>query len=262
VPLARRIARRFASSLRRDGFARFTSVVSYGSVALGCIAVILAMSILDGYEQMVRSTMMRFTAPIEVRSLMHPVFDPTSDAFLDGLRAIEGVQHVELQRSREALGRSRSGVDGILMIGTTSVHASARIAPMLTQGTIPAKATSGMAEVVIGVGVAQRLALILQDTMVVYTAMTDQSAPIIAPVRVVGMFRSGMQQYDETGVIVRDSALVTMLRMPQSFVTSIAVYPTSITDLDTISNLIRASIDKRSGLYVQTYRERFATIES
>lgn len=262
VSLARHLAQRFSSSLRRDGFARFTAVVSYASVAIGCIAVILAMSILEGYEQVVRSTMMRFAAPIEVRSLMQSVLDLESTNVVQHLRSVEGIGAVEIQRSREALGRSRSGVDGILLVGSTAAQAQLRIAPILQQGAVPASSDHAMPHVAIGVGVAQRLLLSVGDTMIVYTATAQNTAPLIAPVRVVGVFQSGMQQYDETAVVMPMASLTTLLRMPSAVATSIAVYPTSITDVEVVAARMRTKLGRKDGLYVQTYRERFASIES
>jgi len=45
-----RIAQRFSQSLRGDRFSRFATIVSIASVALGCMALIVSMSILQGYE--------------------------------------------------------------------------------------------------------------------------------------------------------------------------------------------------------------------
>ncbi|MBU3741045.1 MAG: ABC transporter permease [Candidatus Kapabacteria bacterium] len=261
VSLTTYIARRFTASLRNDGFARFTTVVSYASVALGCVAVVVAMSILEGYEAAVRSTMTRFTAPIEIRSLASSVM-VDAGALAEHASTIDGVSHAQAVASREALGRSRDGVDGILLIGARQDWAATTITPMVTLGRTFGATSARQPQSVIGVELARRLSLHVGDTMVIYTADAAGTAPIIAATRISGLFRSGMQQYDETAVFMDELHLRRILRQTDAMGSYVAVYPDSSTDINAVADRLRTSLHGRSSLYVQTYRERFQAIES
>ena len=261
VSLSTFIARRFTASLRNDGFARFTTVVSYSSVALGCFAVVVAMSILDGYEAAVRSAMMRFTAPIEIRSLASSVMHDASSVAM-AVKDIDGVRDAHVVISREALGRSKAGVDGILVIGMTAARATSVITPMVTQGQTFKQVTSTPPQSVIGVALSRRLGLGVGDTMVIYTANAEGSAPIIAATRIAGLIQSGMQQYDETAVFMDEAQLRSLLRQSDATGAFVAVYPDPSYSVDSVADRLRSTLHSRSSLYVQTYRERFHAIES
>lgn len=255
------IARRFARSLRRDGFARFTSIVSIASVALGCIALVVAMSILTGYEQAIRSAALQFAAPIEVRSLMHPLLGSNAPHVISTITQTPGVAHVEPTLVREALGRTRKGVDGILLMGITPRRARTTLSPILTLGRLPSPDRSGIAGCVVGIDVARRLALQLGDTLVIYTADRGTVlSPILATAHVQGIMRSGMQQYDETAVFIDDAALHTMLRLPAQEASAISVYATDPERLDEVARSLTTALGPR--MFVQTYRQRFAAMES
>jgi lipoprotein-releasing system permease protein len=252
------IAQRFARSLRGDRFARFTSTVSIASVAIGCVALIVAMSILDGYESAIRSAAMRFAAPIEVRSLLTPLLGERVHDVRSAVARLQGTVHVEPVLTREALGRTRVGVDGIMLIGTTPARAASIVAPMLVDGTIPGSGTTGCT---LGVEIARRLGLRPGDTLVIYTAERGSAtAPILTTSIVSGIVRSGMQQYDETAVFVDDAMLHTMLRLPPQEASAMAIYPDDPSQIGPMAQALVEDLGPR--MFVQTYHQRFAAIES
>lgn len=254
------IARRFAHSLRRDGFARFTSIVSIASVALGCAALVLAMSILAGYEDVIRSTALRFAAPVEVRALSSTML-ADANAMRTMIRTIPGVASAEGKISREALGRTRTGVDGILLLGMSASSATNVIAPMITQGGIPHRQTDTVPQCVVGTEVSRRLGLGIGDTLVIYTAeQSSHIRPILATAIVSGIARSGMQQYDETAVFLHDNALRKLLRVGQNDATSIAITPAPDANLDDIARHISQMLG--NGVLVQTYKQKFNAIDA
>lgn len=255
------IARRFSQSLRRDGFARFTSFVSYASVALGCFAIVVAMSILNGYERAIYAAMTRFASPIEVRSLLGTTM-PDAGAVASALSGIDGVARTSVMLTREALGRTRLGVEGLLLIGTTEPSAQHDVAPMLVHGTIPTFRQEAMPSVVIGSDAARRLGLDLGDTLVIYTGDASATAPTVLAVIIAGIARSGMQQYDETAVFLDVAALRSRLRFSDAEGSYVGVYPGPDADIADVAQRIRSTFTRTSGLYVQTYHDRFSAIES
>ena len=255
------IARRFSQSLRRDGFARFTSFVSYASVALGCFAIVVAMSILNGYERAIYTAMTRFASPIEVRSLLRTTL-PNATVVASGISRIEGVSRTSVMVTREALGRTRNGVEGLLLIGTTGAQALRDVTPMLVDGTIPSFRQQTMPDAVIGSDAARRLGLNLGDTLVIYTGDASLSAPTVLAVAISGIARSGMQQYDETAVFLDVDALRSRLRLADGEGSYVAVYPEPDADVTDVARRIRSTFTQTPGLYAQTYHDRFSAIES
>ena len=270
------IASRFAYSLRGNGFARFTTIVSVISVALGCIALIVAMSVLRGYEEAIVATANQFAAPIEIRPLFGQAI-PESDQVMTTVRRIPGVKSIDPTVSREALARTRKGVDGVLLIGATPQRMTELNKAIVSEGSAPQGAIVGEGAAaqgalagegaiaqgaLVGVDLASRLALNVGDTLVVYASSTSgaSTAPLLFTVRVRGLMRSGMQSFDDAVVVMDMSALQSALQISPTDISGIAVYPQNGIDVDEMARRIGSAIGPR--LFPQTSTQRFQSMAS
>ncbi|MBK9184376.1 MAG: hypothetical protein IPM83_15005 [Ignavibacteria bacterium] len=120
MPITGLLAQRFARSLRAEGFARFTTIVSVFSVALGSLALIIAISVLRGYEEKIEETAMRFTSHVETKPILGDVIGNARGS-MERVATIDGVSSVDIVLNREALARTRSGVDGIVLSALRTV---------------------------------------------------------------------------------------------------------------------------------------------
>ena len=234
-PLILVIAHRFARSLRANGFARFTTIVSVMSVALGCVALIIAISVLTGYEEKIEETAMRFTSHIEAKPMFGDVVTNAAST-TQLLQKIDGIASVDIVLNREALARTRSGVDGIILSGVTQYRSAAFINPMIIRGG--SVSPNG---VVVGELLAKTLGVDVGDTMVVYAANADATQPILFSARVGGILRSGMASFDNSVVVMPIEAVGTHLRLPQDVASSLL-----ITCAD-VANTRRFTCERRVG---------------
>jgi lipoprotein-releasing system permease protein len=97
---------------------------------------------------------------------------------------------------------------------------------------------------------------------VIYTGDASATAPTLLAVIIAGIARSGMQQYDETAVFLDVAALRSRLRFSDAEGSYVAVYPGPEADIADVAQRIRSTFTRTSGLYVQTYHDRFSAIES
>jgi len=241
------IARRFTKSLRRDGFSRFTTLVSISSVALGCIALIISISVLNGYEEKIKETASRYTSHIEVRSL-----DPNglkgAEAMATYIRTLDGVNNVEGIVVREALARTKSGVDGVLLHGMTTE----RLEQLGGRGTS------------IGVDLARRLSIEPGDTLVVYASqgqpgMNNETMPILFALPIKGLIKTGMQSVDESIIAMPREDLVQYLRMDDR-PTMLSV---TLDDPDQAYDVAREILRSvPASVTTITWQDRYATVAS
>lgn len=250
MDLTRFIARRFSVSLRRNAFSRFTTVVSTASVALGCIALIVSTSVLGGYEELITDTALKYTSHVEVRSL-GPDGIPQADVlqrYIAGLKSVRSVSHV-LQR--EALAKSRSGVDGVVLVGSEKE----------TDG-LSFRARRARNEVRVGASVARRLGLKVGDTLVIYTSdsLAMGATPRIFTLPISEILTTGMQTLDESLVQVPIDVLREKLGVEPSQATSLAI---TLDDPERAMDVARA-IDMATGgrLQVTTWKQRFEAISA
>jgi len=261
VLLARFISIRLYRSLKAHGFVRFTTWVSVASVALGNLALILALSILGGYGELMDRTAQRFGAPIDVRSLFEPVLS-RSDSVASTLLSIDGVASVEPRYQREALVRSRGGVEGALLYGASTTVAE-QLQPLLIEGTWLRDSTS-LKEVVIGATLARRIHCVVGDSIVIYTSGNQVAAladaPRVARVRIAGIIRSGMERYDASMVVAKNETLRAWLGFANESASALDVQIESGANELDVARTITRSLG--SAYIVQTSRDRFATMEA
>ena len=251
-PLILVIAHRFARSIRANGFARFTTIVSVMSVALGCVALIIAISVLTGYEEKIEETAMRFTSHIEAKPMFGDVVTNAAST-TQLLQKIDGIASVDIVLNREALARTRSGVDGIILSGVTQYRSAAFINPMIIRGG--SVSPNG---VVVGELLAKTLGVDVGDTMVVYAANADATQPILFSARVGGILRSGMASFDNSVVVMPIEAVGTHLRLPQDVASSLLITCADVANTRRIGSRVRDVLGPR--VFVQTYLDTFQAI--
>lgn len=243
------IARRFAKSLRNNAFARFTWYVGIVSVALGCIALTLSFAILNGYEEQIQQTAAAFTSHIEV----HPV--PGARATINpGLRNIPGVRTLDTTVVREALARTKNGVEGAVLNGVSTLPASVSANHQALLG-------DGCA---VGSELARLLGLHVNDTLVIFASepshaeSQNQPTPIIFTLVVRDVFQSGMITVDRSYVICNINTLREKLRMLPSEFSMIRVM---MDEVEMVSGTVK-TIDAmvRPYAYTITYQERYAAV--
>lgn len=212
------IAKRFSRSLGTDGFARFTAIASIASIAIGCFAVIVSMSVLRGYEEQILEVALRFTSHIEIRPadgtdlILH-------NSTIRTIKGVRGVIDAEPVLLREALARTRGGVDGVIVQGLPQGRLRRLLPGTLVRGNLPATAGEG----VVGSELARTLALDIGDTLALFSASAASTVPTVAGLRVCGIFTSGMSSVDGASVITNTQTLRQAFGMPPTAVSMIAV---------------------------------------
>jgi lipoprotein-releasing system permease protein len=93
LPFPALIALRYLRSTRRDAFASFLSAVAAGGLALGVMAMVLALAVISGFQGALRSELLGRTPQIEVQ--LPPDADPA--AARDAVGRVAGVGSVQVQ---------------------------------------------------------------------------------------------------------------------------------------------------------------------
>jgi lipoprotein-releasing system permease protein len=221
------IARRFGASLRRRGFIAFTRAVAIGSIAIGCMALLISLAVLDGFQQALEENAVRFTAHLRIQTYAD---QPASGLDISALRAsIKGIESIQPAFQREGLVRSASGqVDGILLKGIDDIVQEFTIRPKnLQEGKAEFSADTAH-QIIIGAKLARRLGCkagsqllctIMLQSSVPMAAGTALPTPMAAYFTVKGIFSTGMAQYDDLYAFVPRLTLAGMAGMQASAIT-------------------------------------------
>jgi lipoprotein-releasing system permease protein len=194
------IARRYLRSQRKEGFFSFIAAISVLGVMLGTATLIVALSVLGGFEQEITEKVVGFTSHVQIIGYQNlPLRDYRENA--DRIAALSPVvTSVAPYVAREALVRSREGVDGILLKGVDPAIENTVAKKYMVAGAFDIDHPQGAgAKLVIGRKLSTRLALSVGDRAVVFGIgrMLEGGQARAMQFRVTGIYESGMAEYDD-----------------------------------------------------------------
>jgi lipoprotein-releasing system permease protein len=197
---------------RRNGFLSFISAVSMLGIALGVAALIIVLSVVNGFQREVRDRMLAVVSHIEL-------FEPVGrdiDRWVPLVQQVErhpGVRAVApyvgaqglLARGEDMKATQLRGIDPALEPRVTSVADPALLA-LLEDGGL---------NVLLGASLAQSLGVVTGDTVswieVRGQGLSAQSMPRVLPLTVAGILDTGHFEYDATLALVHLSDAARML---------------------------------------------------
>lgn len=205
---------------RRNGFISFISGVSMLGIALGVAALIIVLSVMNGFQKEVRDRMLGVLSHIEV-------FAPGGQAIPDLAQTLREVQtHPEvrgaapfiaaqglLARGEDMQGVLIRGIDPALEPQVTALAAEQAQAAL-------ARLEPGQFGVVLGVALARSLGVMTGDpvTLIVPSGQLTPAGvvPRLRQMTVVGLFDSGHYEYDSALAFVHleDAARLFRLEGP------------------------------------------------
>lgn len=194
------IAKRYLRPRRRGGFLSFITVITVVGVMLGTAALIITLSVLDGFERDIREKVIGFTSHIEVRGFQNMPLQHYRSGMERVMKEVRGVRVIAPFAAREGMIRSHDGVDGIFLKGIDPHEDILRSRSHIIRGSFVGAADSGMPGIVIGRKLADRLNVDLGATLVVFALPGERSAaiqPHAMQFRLKGIYETGMAEFDD-----------------------------------------------------------------
>ncbi|UCE06008.1 MAG: FtsX-like permease family protein [bacterium] len=219
------IAKRYFHSKRRTGFISLINYFSIAGVMIGVAALIIVLSVMNGFETEVRSRIIGFDAHILFRSF-HDQSIEDYQQFTDELNDFEHVVAVAPYIKKKCIIFHGENADAFFIKGinkSTEVKVSnienTIIYGELNLDTVHVEDGKPLPGLVIGKSLALRLDLNLNDqvwlgaiTNIKNIFMTTQ--PYVKAFRVAGFFETGLYEYDNIfGYISLENAQ-KLYRMP------------------------------------------------
>jgi lipoprotein-releasing system permease protein len=211
------IARRYLRSQRNAGFFSFIAAISILGVMLGTATLIIALSVLGGFEQEITEKVVGFTSHVQITGFQNlPLRDYEQNAALIA-ELSPVVTSVSPYVAREGLVRSREGVDGILLKGVDPAIESPIGRKYMVEGTYDIeRQQGGTAKLVIGRKLAARLALSVGDRAVIFGVgrMLEGGQARAMQFKVTGIYESGMAEYDDIYAFTALRDAQTLFQIP------------------------------------------------
>ncbi len=211
---------RAGRATRRNGFISFISGVSMLGIALGVAALIIVLSVMNGFQKEVRDRMLSVVSHIEIYAAGGVGLADVQATMAQAKAhpAVVGaapfvVSQALLARGEDMKGVLVRGIDPTLEPEVTDWAEGAQ-APWLTQ------LQPGSYAVVLGVGLARSLGVMVGDAVTVVAPNGQVTPAGVLPrmkrLTVVGLFDSGHYEYDSTLAMLhwQDAARIFRLESP------------------------------------------------
>lgn len=210
LPLELFIGLRYTRAKRRNHFISFISLISMLGIALGVMALIVVLSVMNGFEKELRGRILGMVSHVTVSSYEGRLQDWSGldDQVSENTQVIGSAPYVEA----EAMLSNRSSVSGTIVRGidpdlepeVSDIHQH------MTFGKY-SDLEAGKYGIILGSGLANSLDVVPGDRVTMITPQSTASPvgflPRLRRFKVVGLFEIGVYEYDRsTALIHREDA--------------------------------------------------------
>lgn len=207
------LPRFIAQRIQKTNTTTFTSTVTkigISSIAIGLAVMIISFSILIGFKQTIQEKLFSLSSHIQVSKItLNQSFEETPIAintkFYQNYRKNPEIRHVQAVANKAGLLKSTEEHAGIVIKGVGRDYDWANFKENLIEGReINFRDTTYSDEIIISKQIAKQLKIKLSDKVRIYFI---QNPPRIRPVKVVGIYDTGLEEFDKN-FILGDLALV------------------------------------------------------
>ncbi len=205
------IAGRYLKAKRKETFISLISVISVAGVALGVMALIVVMSVMNGFRQDIRQRIIGTKAHVMIASYDQGGIDNWKNV-LEKAENHPKVRAVSPYLANQVMLKNENHIQGVLLWGVdpekeTRVtqlgkHLKSGKVKDLNRPPVPGPNPLRGRGIILGVEVARKLGLLTGDEVTVIAPVFKVSAagtvPKVATFIVVGIFEAGMYEYDAT----------------------------------------------------------------
>jgi lipoprotein-releasing system permease protein len=198
-PLELFIGLRYVRAKRRNHFISFISMVSMLGIAIGVIALVTVISVMNGFEKQLRDSILGMAAHATVSSVGESIGDwqAVVEAAQRNPHVLGAAPFLDSQALLQGKRRNGAIVSGILPDEQTKVS---DIGAKMVRGKLE-DLKPGAFGMILGNELAMQLGVGIGDKVTVYTSEVNPT-PVGAVARfkrfdVVGIFSVGFQEYDE-----------------------------------------------------------------
>lgn len=198
------IAKRIAFN-KQKSFSGFIIKLSITATALSVAAMIITMAFVNGFQQTVSDKVFSFWGHIRVQhfEVNKPLVSEETpiipnDTVINVLKRNDAVSHVQAFATKSAVLEKNKNIEGILLKGIDANYNSAALQKFLKQGRwLNFDDTLYNREIVVSEILSNNLGIQLNDTVKVLFVSTEEQTSTYRPVKVVGIYKTGIEEYDK-----------------------------------------------------------------
>lgn len=193
---------KYIRSKKDSRFISTISIITAIGIALGVCVVIMALTVLGGFEKVVTEKIVDLNSHIKVTSFGNRDL-PASRAVLQEIEKTFGGEFVSVEPfvSKLAIIKSKRHTEGVTIVGLNRNNLDNTLRKFIQSGQIDAY-TSEAAPLLLGKRLAEKLFLKSGERVTIFSLNQNQipsaeNPPMIEQLIVSGIYESGMSEYDD-----------------------------------------------------------------
>ena len=218
--------------------------MAVAAVSLSITVMILAIATGKGLQEKISAKVTGFTSDIQVtvldlnQSLELSPISPDSTVIMS-LYEIEGVEHVQTQISKNALIKTDTEFEGIVVKGVDNNFDWSFINTHLTQGQLPKyNSYEKSNEILISKKLSQTLGLKINDQALFYFQGKQNNQPLIRKFTIKGIYETGIEIFDDLYIFADLKHLQKINRWSENQFSSIEIKVNKDYNIDSIQSLV------------------------
>ena len=205
------IARRYLKSRSKTGFINLITYISILGVTIGVAALIIVLSVMNGFETEVRSRIVGFDTHVRLRTFHDEGVERVQDV-MDQIKDIPHIIGMSPYIDEKGMIRSGENTDGIIVRGADpkSIHNVSEVGNNIVYGKLELGKVAHddgreYYGIVLGRHITDRLLVDVGDLVVIFSLTGVRSMfqmPEVKQFVVTGFFETGMYEYDNAYVYI------------------------------------------------------------
>ncbi len=226
------------SNSTKSKFTRFTEIVAIISVALGAIALIISIGVLDGFEKKLKNVAFEFSSHISIQNFNNEPFD---------IRNIHLNQIKEVYKAEIKQIITINSIEGIIKQKNEVAAISARaLSKQLFDNIkkyilVPNVNLSDFSNsIIISQYLSQKLNLKVGDEVIIFFPRNSNNKLdfSVKKLKISGLYRTGMTQYDNNIAFVDEEVVYNTLNINNNYAKEIQIFLNNPYNANLIGNLI------------------------
>lgn len=266
------VARRLLKSRTHNRFVSFLTFFATAGLAIGTMALLITVSILNGFEKKITDNISNFTSNIEIQGFERvplPDYKSVLNTILtqpNVKSASPFISHEAMIRVARVRGTSVSSTDGILLKGILSAYDNSSLRNEIKSGRYELSNVGSMSPLILGSKLARRLNVGAGDTVFVFGVEglpSPLNPPRVLSFVVTGVYETGMSDYDDIYGYTNLKAASILCGLPPNSVSGFDVMVKDLGQVDFTADHLQKVLGYPyyPRTMYQMYRNLFAWIE-
>lgn len=232
----------------KENLSRPAVRIAIVSIALGLIVMILAISILTGFQKEIRDKVSGFAAHITITSYdfnksleSNPVL--TNQEFYPHLDTVDGIRHIQVFATKGGIIKTEDQMEGVILKGTGRDYDWTFLKDWMIEGDLPVFYDSVRStDILMSSTIADKLGFNIGDDVRMYFVTEGQKQPRGRKFTIVGIYNSGLEDFD-AHYIYGDIRQIQRLNLwGDDMVSGFEVYVDDFNDVEKIGQQLKTQI--------------------